>query len=371
MLTIRLFYILWQGIFLDFAMLEMLESGQIIIVKNEKQAKIVFFYLLAMERKKSMRRRFIQIGLLLTMTLTIVSSAAASSEKLIPGGNTVGLQLQTDGVVVAEVMPECQAALKKGDYIVAIDNQAVKTADEIQNLLAETDQNDVAIRVVRGGKPMQFLAELVADGKLGVYVRDSLAGIGTVTYFDPQTGDFGALGHGVSDQQTLELLNTSGGTVLPAQILSVKKGKAGAPGQLQGAASSLEPIGTIEKNTDHGVFGTMDNVYNGKDPVDVVPNAQIEPGHATILSNISGTNVQEYDVEILRLYPTEKASGRNLLLQVTDPELLQATGGIVQGMSGSPILQNGKIVGAVTHVLVDDPTMGYGIFIENMLDAAG
>ena len=315
-----------------------------------------------------MKRR-LTIGLLLLALLTaLATTAAAGSIKLIPGGNTVGLQLDVQGVTIAQTTPECRAALCEGDQIIAINNETIESADEIQQLLGQAE-GDVTVRLVRGGKPMQLLAPRTADGKLGILVREHVAGIGTVTYVDPQTGGFGCLGHGVADQDTGALLPITGGSVLPAQIVSVEKGKAGQPGKLNGAATSLEPVGTVEKNSSHGLFGSLRHSAN-TGALAIAAASQIQPGPAVILSNVSGDRVQEYDVEILKIYPTETQSGRNLLLQVTDPELLAQTGGIVQGMSGSPIIQNGRLVGAVTHVLVSDPTTGYGIFIKNMLDAA-
>ena len=165
------------------------------------------------------------------------------------------------------------------------------------------------------------------------------------------------------------LLPLEAGTALEAEVVSVKKGRAGAPGQLQGAFQKDAVLGELEKNTRCGVFGTAAAGWSGI-PLPVAETPEIHTGTAAILSNISGTEVREYSVEILKLYPGEKACGRNLLLHVTDPALLEATGGIVQGMSGSPIIQDGRLIGAVTHVLVNDPTTGYGIFIQNMLDAA-
>ena len=318
-----------------------------------------------------MKQFFIRIGLTFSVLLLCLSAAAAMPSQLVPGGSTVGLQLKTGGVLVVEAGDDSAAPLRQGDRIVKVNGQKTATATDLQQLLSKAD-GDVTLTVEREGKTLEFLAQpsQTADGpKLGVAVRDSVAGIGTVTYYDPESGAFGALGHGVNDPGTMNLLKSDGGDVLATRVVSVKKGQAGAPGQLEGAAISMNPIGSVEKNTSHGVFGLI--FSPGKSPMlPVAKNGEAETGPAQILSNVSGTQVQEFDVEILRIYPTEKETGRNLLLRVTDPELLETTGGIVQGMSGSPILQNGKLIGAVTHVLVNDPTTGYGIFIENMLDAA-
>lgn len=202
---------------------------------------------------------------------------------------------------------------------------------------------------------------------MGVYLRQGIAGIGTVTYFDPDTGVFGALGHGVCGSDGL--LNMTRGSAYEASVMEVKKGKSGDPGQLKGAARSIEPIAPLLRNTAQGVFGINPRGWKGE-ALPVAEYSQIHTGPAAIRAQIGSGQAQEYSVEILKIYPQTRADCRNFLLKVTDPDLLSATGGIVQGMSGSPILQDGQLIGAVTHVLVNDPTAGYGIYIQNMLDAA-
>jgi stage IV sporulation protein B len=201
-----------------------------------------------------------------------------------------------------------------------------------------------------------------------VYLRQGITGIGTVTWYDPQTGAFGTLGHGVNDSKG-ELAEMTTGKVYPASVFSVKRGKCGEPGQLRGGVEGQQAIGDLKKNTSRGVFGSVETGWKGE-AVEVAACDEVRTGPATIRSTVSGKEVREYSVEILKIYPEKRQEGRNMLIRVTDPTLLETTGGIVQGMSGSPILQDGKLIGAVTHVLVNDPTMGYGIFIENMLDAA-
>ena len=189
-----------------------------------------------------------------------------------------------------------------------------------------------------------------------------------MTWFDAESKNFGTLGHGVNDGSG-NLLQMTQGHVYRARVMSVKKGKSGEPGQLIGALKSPDALGTLYKNTQQGVFGTSDADWEGA-AIPVAKSDEIKTGNAVIRSTIAGESPREYSVKILKIYPKSRNNGRNLLLRVTDPALLEATGGIVQGMSGSPIIQNGKLIGAVTHVLVNDPTTGYGIFIENMLEAA-
>jgi stage IV sporulation protein B len=195
-----------------------------------------------------------------------------------------------------------------------------------------------------------------------------MAGIGTVTWYDPNTKTFAALGHGITDVDTGALMPIRSGSILPTTVTGVEKGAKGAPGQLHGSFDLTQELGSLTVNSDSGVFGTLSDMTWTGDPMPVAKRSQVQVGEAEILANISGNEVEHYQVEIKRIYPQGLSQGRDLLIEVTDPALLSATGGIVQGMSGSPILQNGKLVGAVTHVLVNDPTQGYGILAEEMLD---
>ena len=300
---------------------------------------------------------------------------AALPETLVPVGQTIGLQLQTDGVSIVEFAGDnpCakNAGLRRGDIIRKIDTTQVTTVQEVMAAVEQSDGSALTVTFERAGEErcVKLAPQQTADGwRLGVYVRDSITGIGTVTYYNTETGEFGALGHGVNDSVTAQLLPLRSGTVIPSQVASVAKGAVGKPGALQGALLNQTQLGVIAQNTEHGIFGTMSPIGTGH-ALPVAKNAEIRTGSATILSNVSGTEVREYSIRIRALCPDDP-HGRNLLIEVTDPALLDQTGGIVQGMSGSPILQNGKLVGAVTHVLVNDPTQGYGIFIENMLNTA-
>lgn len=312
---------------------------------------------------------------LLTVCLLALScciTASALPRMLIPGGCTVGIKLYSQGLVVTGFDKQSAAraaGLKKGDVILQVDGEAVHTA---ASLLERMESDSVILTVLRKGREAQFRVEprQTADGRrLGAYIRDSMAGIGTVTYYDPDTGDFGALGHGVSDADAEILLPVEAGVVIHSSVTDVEKGKTGTPGELKGKFDVHRILGDVAENTEKGIFGKLSVPIPGK-PLPVAQAGEVKPGAAEILSNISGTQVQHYSVEILKIYPQATASERNLLLKVTDQRLLDQTGGIVQGMSGSPIIQDGKLVGAVTHVLVNDPARGYGIFIENMLDAA-
>jgi len=300
---------------------------------------------------------------------------AVNAQSLVPGGQVIGLELGDNTVTVAAFDEALgadakQAGLKVGDQILSVNGKPVHTAADVRYAL-ERSEGVVEVKVQRNKKSntLRFTPAVTADGpKLGVFLKQGVTGIGTVTWYDPDTGKFGTLGHGVNNPRG-ELLNMVSGSAYQASVVSVRKGACGNPGQLMGTLQDAEPIGSLYKNTSRGIFGITDKGWSG-DLMPLGSAKDVRTGAATIRSTVQGNSVPEYSVEILKVYPNTGATGRNILLKITDPQLLNITGGIVQGMSGSPIIQDGKLVGAVTHVLVNDPTTGYGIFIENMLDAA-
>ncbi len=302
-------------------------------------------------------------------------ATTAFAKELVPIGQVVGLELVDQQVVVVGYDEQQGTAAKaagilSGDVIQKIDDVKITCAEDVRKALRQSD-GTVSMEISRKGKItlVKMKPVITKDGpKLGVFLRQGITGIGTVTWYDPETKKFGTLGHGVNDG-TGKLLAMREGRVYHAQVTAVKKGQIGEPGQLYGAMLSSEPAGYLQRNTQQGVFGICENGWEGQ-AIPVATFSDVKTGDAVIRSTVSGNTVREYSVKILKIYPKARNGGRNLLLKVTDPELLAVTGGIVQGMSGSPIIQDGKLVGAVTHVLVNDPTMGYGILIENMLDAA-
>ncbi len=300
---------------------------------------------------------------------------AFAAKELTPVGQVIGLELR-DGSVRVAAFDEAagsaclQAGMETGDILRAIDGQDIHSAEDVQKALSRSG-GTVTIRVERNGKLKEFQVapQITAAGpRLGVYLRQGVTGIGTVTWYDSTDGTFATLGHGVNNARG-KLLDMTEGNAYEARVLAVRKGKSGEPGQLMGALESAQSIGKLTANTAQGVFGTSSRRWEGE-VTPIASASEIRTGSAKILATVSGTQPREYSVEILKIYPKSRQTGRNLLIRVTDPALLETTGGIVQGMSGSPILQDGKLIGAVTHVLVNDPTTGYGIFIENMLNAA-
>ena len=309
------------------------------------------------------------------LALALCCQTAAAGRALVPGGYTVGIKLYAEGLMVTEVesgTPAQQAGIRKGDVIIAADG---KKTDSAQALLGSIQKSEpIVVRVERGGREAEFLVtpEKTPSGyRLGVLVRDHIAGIGTVTYYDPVSLQYGALGHGITDVDTAQLMPLASGSIMETTVKAVKKGRKGDPGELKGDFTVQRDVGTVTVNSNEGIFGTVEDAgFISGEAVSVAEPEEVHAGEASILCTISGSDTRAYEVEILRVNPRSR-DGRDLLLRVTDPELLETTGGIVQGMSGSPILQDGRLVGAVTHVLVANPAEGYGIFLENMLTTAG
>lgn len=309
------------------------------------------------------------------MCLYLCVQTVFGAQLVVPGGQVIGLELQDDTVTVAAFDDDLGDAAKAcglqvGDKIAAINGKSITSAGQVREILSRTD-GEAEITVIRSGqrKKLYVQPEITQSGpRLGVYLKQGITGVGTVTWYDPNTETFGALGHGVNNANG-ELAKMEQGKVYNATVLTVKTGKSGTPGQLMSAVTGNGVIGTLTKNTAQGIFGTAKLSADGE-LLPVGAKEQVHTGDAVIRSTVKDGSIREYSVEIVKVYPNSGPSGRNMLIKVTDPALLAATGGIVQGMSGSPIIQDGKLIGAVTHVLVNDPKTGYGIFIENMLDAA-
>lgn len=315
---------------------------------------------------------------------SVTAMAAGVPEELVPMGIAVGINIETNGALVSElssaetengtVSPAKDAGILPGDIITKVGNAVITDASSLTEALSNCDETPVPIQVDRGGEAVQLnVRPCDIDGGMfiGVWVRDAMSGIGTMTFYDPETGAFGALGHSVNDIDTGVIIPVREGVIMSANISGVTPGKAGAPGQLGGLFSIENTTGSISDNSSVGIFG---EIYDGclKNVGEIIPvgkKSDIKVGDATILSTVDGETVQEYDVEITRVYH-EGGDGRSMMVKVKDGDLIAATGGIVQGMSGSPIIQNGKLIGAVTHVMISDPTKGYGIAIGDMLEQA-
>lgn len=313
-----------------------------------------------------------------------VSSQSVSQVRLVPCGTPFGIKMLTDGVVVTDFgyvngsvsqnSPAETAGVKIGDVITAVNGKSVFTSEEL-TAAVQDDPEQCVISLLRSGEEMEISAAPVIsseDGtyKIGLWTRDSCAGIGTMTFYDPETKIYGGLGHAVSDASTGQKLPLLEGEITAVTITDVLKGSSGTPGELCGAFVSDTKTGSVEINSEYGVFGYSETAPVLNEPLELAGKDEIKKGKATIYTTVAGMMPQEYEIEIVKIDKGSSSTVRNMTIRVTDRELLSRTGGIVQGMSGSPIIQNGKLIGAVTHVLVNDSAMGYGVFIENMYSAA-
>lgn len=301
--------------------------------------------------------------------------------RLTPCGDVFGVKFFTKGVVITDlsevesdegiISPAAKAGLKTGDVITSVNGKEINTVEKMMEYISSYSGKALSLEFVRDGKSYKATLKPVASTsggyKAGMWVRDSTAGIGTVTFYKPEDGSFAGLGHGIYDSDTDLLLPLLKGAIVDITLDDIIKGRDGHPGELKGSFSS-EKVGSLFGNTTCGVYGVLkhapETIY---EPLPCAMKSEVEPGKATILSNVDGRGVKEYGIEIVKIYSGAEET-KNFVIEVTDDSLLAKTGGIVRGMSGSPIIQNGKLIGAVTHVLVNNPNRGYGIFIENMLD---
>ena len=290
---------------------------------------------------------------------------------LIPGGGIFGAKIKQTYVSVQS--PGDSHELKVGDKILTVNGEKIKCVKDIMTATQQLHGEDVVIVCERGGK--QFTVKLTpkevnGEYKLGLILKDGAAGIGTITYIDPSTGEFGGLGHGICDTDTGEVIDFSEGEVTGVILSGVKKGTEGKPGELAGLLTDTV-CGELYANTECGVFGKLASIPDGisATPIAIAKRDEVHEGEATILSTVKVGGVKEFKIQISEVNKSSTGT-KSFKIRVTDPTLIAITGGVVRGMSGSPIIQNGKLVGAVTHVMVANPTEGYGIFIENMLSAS-
>lgn len=307
------------------------------------------------------------------------AAAAQIPERvLIPGGQAVGVALKTQGVlVVARPQKEGAASsLRVGDLILSVEGREIDGVRALSEQVHAADSDYIELGVLRRGRHMTVTAAATADSdgmrRLGVWVRDSTAGVGTLSYVDPLTGAYGALGHAIVDGDTGDMVVVREGAILKADVVGVARGSSGRAGELRGSfLKENEQIGTLKINSVYGIYGTMEETaQNALYPagLPIASRGEVHPGPATILTTVDESGMQEYGIEILKCVRQDMPAQKGMTLRVTDARLIDKTGGIVQGMSGSPIIQDGKIVGAVTHVYLNDASQGYGMYIEWMLE---
>lgn len=305
--------------------------------------------------------------------------------EIIPSGLTVGVRINTDGVLVlgtgavsdedGKTNNPCAGVLRSGDLIMSANGIDLSSKEDLIKVVAESE-DEVVFKIKRNDEIIEEKVKPVKGkdekaNQLGIWVRDSTQGIGTITYYNPKTNKFAALGHGILDIDTKQLMGIKNGKIMPAEVFNIKEGKKGSPGELVGNIDTSKKIGEIKSNTNFGVFGELEELESEISKGEVMKVAlqdSVYVGPATIKSNVERNEVNEYDIYIEKVNKYTSDETKGMVIKITDPRLLSKTNGIVQGMSGSPIIQDGKLIGAITHVFVQDPTKGYGIFIETMLE---
>ena len=305
---------------------------------------------------------------------------------VIPVGNVAGVKLYTDGVLVVGMSeiegidakrykPYENTGIEEGDSIISINQNTISSTDELIETVNRSEGKEIKLKYIHEEETKECSITPVKTGdneyKLGLWVRDSAAGVGTVTYYEPSTKTFGALGHGITDIDTEELIHIASGEFVTTKILNITKGENGVPGKIQGTVENQKNIGSISKNTKYGIYGTVKNLstlnIDTSKEMEVALRKEIKTGKATILCSLDNQKVEEYEIEIEKIDIQNSYNNKSMKIKVTDERLLEKTGGIIQGMSGSPIIQNGKFVGAITHVLVNNPQEGYAVFGDMMI----
>ncbi|SEF82637.1 SpoIVB peptidase. Serine peptidase. MEROPS family S55 [Caloramator fervidus] len=350
-------------------------------VKNE--------FLYKVEKKIESQKVDLNIKLLGLIPVKKMTVNVVPEIKLIPGGKPIGVKIQSDGLIVVgfsdievdegyKQSPAAIGGVEIGDIILEAQDKKLENVYDMLDIVKSSNGKEIKIKLKRKENIKVIYLKPIKNKnneyKIGLWIRDSTSGIGTLTYYDPKNNNFGALGHPINDVDTGILFPIRSGKIFDASIVGIEQGQRGRPGELKGIFLNDSAIGEIEKNTLCGIYGKLLKVYNNdiyKKPIPIAYQYEVKEGPAKILTTVDGTNVKEYDIVIEKVIQQTKPSSKSMIIRITDKELLKKAGGIVQGMSGSPIIQNGKIVGAVTHVFVNKPDMGYGIYIEWMLKQQG
>ena len=301
---------------------------------------------------------------------------------VIPLGKTIGMKLYTEGVLVVGMSeiegkkPYKNSGIETGDRIIEVNNTKISTSDELTECVNTSNGKNIEIKYINNEEQIE-VAEIEPaktsnnEYKIGLWVRDAAAGVGTVTFYEPSTGSFASLGHGINDVDTYELIDIANGELVTAKILDIVKGQNGLPGEIRGNIDNSITIGNISKNTEFGVYGTITNTnalnIDASNQMEVADRSQITTGKAYILCELDNGKTEKYEIEIQKVFKENNQDNKSMLIKITDARLIEKTGGIIQGMSGAPIIQNDKFIGAVTHVLVNDAKLGYGVFADLMI----
>ena len=357
---------------------EELNLNQILgVVLKEGREEIVQ----ASNTNSKIENKKITVSLFNLFNVKTVNVSTVQNTKVIPLGNIIGIKLYSDGVLVIGMTeiegkkPYENTGIREGDLITKVDNVQVTTTQALIECVNKSKGQNVKIQYIREGTEYIANIEPVKTKenkyKIGLWVRDGAMGIGTATYYEPESGKIATLGHGIVDRDTDKLITIESGTLLTSTITKIKKGEEGIPGEIRGVINDSQKIGNINLNTEFGIYGKLEETnrlgIDTTNVLDVALKNEIKTGKATILLMLEDGIRKEYEIEIKKIYKNNTEDNKSMLIEITDSELIEKTGGIIQGMSGAPIIQNGKFIGAVTHVLVNDPTVGYGVFADIMI----
>lgn len=357
---------------------EELNLNQILgVVLKEGREEIVQ----ASNTNSKIENKKIAVSLFNLFNVKTVNVSTVQNTKVIPLGNIIGIKLYSDGVLVIGMTeiegkkPYENTGIREGDLITKVDNVQVTTTQALIECVNKSKGQNVKIQYIREGTEYIANIEPVKTKenkyKIGLWVRDGAMGIGTATYYEPESGKIATLGHGIVDRDTDKLITIESGTLLTSTITKIKKGEEGIPGEIRGVINDSQKIGNINLNTEFGIYGKLEETnrlgIDTTNVLDVALKNEIKTGKATILLMLEDGIRKEYEIEIKKIYKNNTEDNKSMLIEITDSELIEKTGGIIQGMSGAPILQNGKFIGAITHVLVNNPIQGYAVFGETMI----
>jgi len=369
--------------------------NKIVLLEGEKiEIKNMYGLTLSNTQKESkevwknqiIENQKVDVKLLGTIKVKEISVTVYPRTKVVPTGNLIGLKLYTNGVLIIGITeikdqdgiirkPYENLDIKEGDTIIEINNQEIDSSKTLQNIINNSKGKSLEIKYVRNEeiKTSQITPAKISENeyRLGLWVRDSASGVGTMTFYDPKTQKFAALGHGISDSDTDRLLNIEKGEMVNSRIINITKGRKGFPGEIKGSISKEKSIGHVNQNTNFGIFGKLETTPQTLEKysqgIEIALRDEIQLGKATILTTIENNKIEEFEIEITELYEENNINNKSMKITITDEMLLEKTGGIICGMSGSPIIQNNKVIGALTNVLVSDPTTGYGVFADTMI----
>lgn len=332
----------------------------------------------------------IEINLFGKLPLKNISVTTIEDTKVVPVGKIIGLKLYTNGVLIVGMSeiedlnktlskPYENSDIKEGDTILKINENEIENIESLKEVVNNSEGNNLELTLLRDGsivtsniKPVQTKLK---EYKLGLWVKDAATGVGTMTFYEPSSKLFAVLGHGITDSDTDRLINIDSGELVTSRVISIKKGEVENPGEIKGTILNQQTIGEVMKNTQFGIYGNLNNLtslnIDTSKAVDVALRSEIKQGEAKVICALDNSNKsKEYSIQIEKIYLDNDSNNKSMLIRVTDKELLEKTGGIIQGMSGSPIIQNDKVIGALTHVLVGDPQTGYAVFADLMIKQA-